>query len=119
MTWNKIKTIGDLRKIIDGMDDDFMIEMRVMSKVSDEELAKRQYKYPYDTEYFNGIEMDDICTSDRVLCLGVEIGNTSKDGDIINNIVTNTLDTIFFNSSSPFYNFSPVSMFIISLNIAR
>ena len=31
------------------MDDDFMIEMRVRSKVSDEELAKRQYKYPYDS----------------------------------------------------------------------
>lgn len=85
---SKIKTIGDLRKIIDDMDDDFMIEMRVRTKVSDEELAKRQYKYPYDTEYFNGFEIDDICTSDRVLCLGVEIGNTSIDGDIINNIGT-------------------------------
>lgn len=88
MTWNKIKTIGDLRKIIDGIDDDFIVEMRVRSKVSDEELEKRRYKYPYDTEYFNGFEMDDICTSDRVLCLGVEIGNTSIEGDIINNIGT-------------------------------
>jgi hypothetical protein len=84
----QIKTIGDLRKIIDGMDDDFSIEMRVRSKVSDEEFIKRRYPYPYDTEYFDGVEMDDICTSDRVLCLGVEIGNTSIEGDIINNIGT-------------------------------
>lgn len=99
---SKIKTIGDLRKIIDGMNEDFMIEMRVRTKVSDEELAKRQYKYPYDTEHFNGFEIDDICTSDRVLCLGVEIGNTSIDGDnIINNIGTlkkrtESLDDNFF-----------------------
>ena len=33
---NKIKTIGDLRKIIDGMDDDFMLEMRVRTKLSGE-----------------------------------------------------------------------------------
>jgi hypothetical protein len=70
----QIKTIGDLRKIIDGMDDDFLIEMRVRSKVSDDELAKRQYKYPYDTEYFNGVELDDIGYSDKVICFSVEQG---------------------------------------------
>ena len=71
---SKIKTIGDLRKIIDGMDDDFIIEMRVRSNVSDEELAKRKYKYPYDTEYFNGVEIDDIGYSDKVICFSVEEG---------------------------------------------
>lgn len=71
---SKIKTIGDLRKIIDDMDDDFIIEMRVRTKVSDEELAKRQYKYPYDTEYFKGFEFDDIGYSDKVICFSVEEG---------------------------------------------
>lgn len=71
---SKIKTIGDLRKIIDGMDEDFMIEMRVRTKVSDEVLARRKYKYPYDTEYFNGFEIDDIGYSDKVICFSVEKG---------------------------------------------
>ena len=46
--------------------------MKVRTKISEEELTKRQYKYPYDTEYFDGIEFDDIGHSDKVLCLSVE-----------------------------------------------
>ena len=71
---DKIKTIGDLRKIIEGLSDDFTIEFRVREKVSDEELAKRKYPYPYDTEYFDGFEFDDIGWSDKVLCIGVTEG---------------------------------------------
>ena len=29
------------------------------------------YPYPYETEYFEGIEFDDIGYSDKKLCLGV------------------------------------------------
>ncbi len=72
---NKIKTIGDLRKVIANLDDDFTIELRVRTKISEEELAKRQYKYPYDTEYFDGVNFDDIGHSDKVLCLSVETSN--------------------------------------------
>ena len=63
-----------MRKIIEGLSDDFTIEFRVREKVSDEELAKRKYPYPYDTEYFDGFEFDDIGWSDKVLCLGVTEG---------------------------------------------
>lgn len=73
-----IKTVGDLKKIIENLDDDFTIEFRVREKVSDEELAKRRYPYPYDTEYFDGIEFDDIGWSDKVLCLGVTEGKGAE-----------------------------------------
>ena len=39
--------------------------------MTQEELKKRRYPYPYDTEYFEGIEFDDIGWSDKELCLGV------------------------------------------------
>lgn len=71
----RILTVGDLRKVIADLDDDFTIEMRVRTRVPDEELAKRSYPYPFDTEYFNGIEFDDIGYSDKVICFGVETNN--------------------------------------------
>ena len=68
---DKIRTVGDLRKLIKDLPDDFNIDFRVRVRVSDEELAQRRYPYPYDTEYFDGIEFDDIGWSDKDLCLGV------------------------------------------------
>lgn len=35
---NKIKTVGDLRKVIADLPDDFEIEMRIRRKLSDEEI---------------------------------------------------------------------------------
>lgn len=72
-----IKTVGDLRKVIADLSDDFEIEMRIRRKLSDEEIKGlaekygRIYPYPYETEYAT-LEFDDIGHSDRVLCLGVE-----------------------------------------------
>lgn len=72
-----IKTVGDLRKVIANLSDDFEIEMRIRRKLSDGEIKKlaekygRIYPYPYETEYAT-LEFDDIGHSDRVLCLGVE-----------------------------------------------
>ena len=71
----RILTVGDLRKVIADLDDDFTIEMRVRTRVPDEELAKRGYPYPFDTKYFDGIEFDDIGYSDKVICFGVEANN--------------------------------------------
>ena len=71
----KILTVGDLRKVIADLDDNFTIEMRVRTRVPDEELAKRGYPYPFDTEYIDGIEFDDIGYSDKVICFGVETNN--------------------------------------------
>ena len=66
----EINNVGQLRKIIENLSDDYKIEMRVRHKVSDEELKTRLYPYPYDTEYLT-MEFDDIGVSDKVLCLGV------------------------------------------------
>lgn len=43
----EIKTVGQLRKIIETLSDDFEIEMRVRRKLSDEEFKQMRYAYPY------------------------------------------------------------------------
>lgn len=58
----EIETVGDLRKVIDGLSDDFKIEFRV-----------RYYPYVNDAECFDGIEFDDIGHSDKKLCLGITL----------------------------------------------
>lgn len=79
MYWNElkrkeinmeVKNVGQLRKIIENLPDDFEIEMRVRRKLTDEELKNCRYPYPYDTENLT-LEFDDIGVSDKVLCLGV------------------------------------------------
>lgn len=66
----EIKNVGQLRKIIENIPDDYEIEMRVRCELSDEELKGCRYPYPYDTEYLT-LEFDDIGVSCKVLCLGV------------------------------------------------
>lgn len=68
---SEIKTVGQLRNIIEDLSDDYKIEMRIRRKLSDNELKNCIYPYPYETEYV-GLEFDNIDMSDRVLCLGVE-----------------------------------------------
>lgn len=65
-----IKNVGQLRKVIENLSDDYEIEMRVRRALSDEDLKGCWYPYPYDTEYLT-LEFDDIGVSDKVLCLGV------------------------------------------------
>lgn len=78
MRIDKIKTVGQLRKVIENLSDDYEIEMRVRRKLSDEEIKElhnkygRIYPYPYETQY-SELEFDDRSVSDKVLCLGVEI----------------------------------------------
>lgn len=73
-----IKNVGQLRKIIGNLSDDYGIEMRVRRKLTDEgiiELHKkygRIYPYPYETSY-SELEFDDAGVSDKVLCLGVTL----------------------------------------------
>jgi hypothetical protein len=70
----EIKNVGQLRKIIENLPDDFEIEMRVRRKLTDEELRHCRYPYPYDTEYLI-LEFEDIGVSNKVLCLGVTFKN--------------------------------------------
>ena len=72
MRIDKIKTVGQLRKVIKNLSDDYEIEMRIRRKLSDEELKHCIYPYPYETQY-SELEFDDIGVSDKVLCLGVEL----------------------------------------------
>jgi hypothetical protein len=73
-----IKTLGDFRKLTKDLDDDFTIELRVRKRVPEEELKKRRYPYPYDTEYFDGFAFDDIGYSDKKVCIGVCSGCIDK-----------------------------------------
>ena len=68
-----IRTVKDLRELIDQLDDDFVIEFRVRRKLTEEDLKNMMYPYPYETKYFEGIEFDDIGYSDKELCLGVTL----------------------------------------------
>ena len=43
----EIKNVGQLRKIIENLSDDYEIEMRVRRKLTDEELKNCRYPYPY------------------------------------------------------------------------
>ena len=61
----EIKNVGQLRKIIENLSDDYEIEMRVRRKLTDEELKNCRCPYPYDTEYLI-LEFDDIGVSDKV-----------------------------------------------------
>ncbi|MDY6845406.1 MAG: hypothetical protein SVW57_15115 [Thermodesulfobacteriota bacterium] len=66
-------TVGDLRKILKNLEDDYRIELRVRRRLTDEEVKKIcLYPYPYVTVYTD-LEFDDVGVSDRVLCLGCEI----------------------------------------------
>ena len=53
----EIKNVGQLRKIIENLSDDYEIEMRVRRKLTDEEIIElhkkygRIYPYPYETSY--------------------------------------------------------------------
>lgn len=71
-----IKTLGDFRRLTKDLNDDFSIEFRVRTRVPDEELKNRRYPYPYDTEYFDGFEFDDVGYSDKVACFGVTLEAT-------------------------------------------
>jgi len=69
-----IKTLGDFRRLTKDLDDDFAIDFCVSIRVPEEELKKRRYPYPYDTEYFDGFEFVDVGYSDKVACFGVTMG---------------------------------------------
>ncbi len=68
-----ITTIGDLKKAIANLPDDFSIEFRVRRRLTDEELKERRYPYPFDTTYIEGIDFDDIGWSDKEACFGVTL----------------------------------------------
>lgn len=69
----EIKTIGQLKKAIANLPDDFSIEFRVRRRLTDEELKQMRYPYPYDTTYIDGFSFDDVGYSDKEACFGVTL----------------------------------------------
>ena len=53
MAIDKIKTVGQLRKVIENLSDDYEIEMRIRRKLSDDEIKELYNKYdqPYCRHY--------------------------------------------------------------------
>ena len=66
----KINTVGNLRKIIADIDDDFKLDMRIMEEISEEELKGMSYPCPWNM-YGATLEFQDIGYSDKELSLGV------------------------------------------------
>jgi len=67
---DKIKTVGDIRKMINGLDDDFKLDIRIMKKVPENELSQRLYPYPWDMEDGH-MEFQDISWSEKEVSVGI------------------------------------------------
>lgn len=70
---SRIKTIGDLRKLIEDLDDEYKIDMRVNRNISPDALQYLMYPWGIDTDYQEGFEFDDVGVSDKVLCISVDV----------------------------------------------
>ena len=66
-----IKTIGELKKAINNIDDDFTIDVRIVRELSEEELSGSNYPYPYEYTKAN-FEIGDIGYSDKDVFINVE-----------------------------------------------
>ena len=65
-----IKTVGDLRKILTDLDDDFELDIRIKKEIPKKELMEMSYPYPWSM--IDGyLEFQDIGYSDKRLCIGV------------------------------------------------
>lgn len=65
-----IKTVGELRKILNDLDDGYKLDIRIMKKIPEKELIRKGYPYPW--EMIDGyLEFQDIEYSDKELCIGV------------------------------------------------
>ena len=66
-----IKTIGELKKAIENIDDDFTITAMIVRELSEEELSGSNYPYPYEYTKAN-LEIGDIGYSDKDVFINVE-----------------------------------------------
>ena len=65
-----IKTIGELKKAIENIDDDFTITAMIVRELSEEELSGSNYPYPYEYTKAN-LEIGDIGYSDKAVFINV------------------------------------------------
>ena len=66
-----IRTIGELKKTIANIDDDFTIDVRIVRELSEEELSGSNYPYPYEYRKAS-LEIGDIGYSDKDVFINVE-----------------------------------------------
>ena len=72
MKSTKIKTVGDLKKALETIPDDFEIKMIVTEELGDEELMDSLYGYPWRTTD-SQLEFIDIGYSDKIVKFNAEI----------------------------------------------
>ncbi len=65
-----IKTVGELRKALGTLDDDFKLEIDHMILLTDEQLKKMSYPYPWRRKEGN-LQFNDVGYSDKVVCFGL------------------------------------------------
>lgn len=68
----KFKTIGELKKALEDIPDDFIINMNITRELTAEELANMPYGYPFDS-IDSQLELIDIGYSDKVVKFNAEI----------------------------------------------
>lgn len=66
-----IRTIGELKKAISNIDDDFTIDVRIVRELSEEELSGSSYPYPYEYIKAN-LEIGDIGYSDKNVLIHID-----------------------------------------------
>lgn len=72
MKTTKFKTVGELKKALENIPDDFEIKMIVTEELGDEELANSLYGCPWRTTD-SQLELIDIGYSDKVVKFNAEI----------------------------------------------
>ena len=45
---SKIETVGELRKILNDLEDDYKLDIRIMKAIPEKELKNSSYPYPWN-----------------------------------------------------------------------
>lgn len=67
----KITTVGELKELLNKLDDDFKLRIMLCENVDGAELANMRYPYPHKYTDLQ-LEFGDVSYSDRELRLDVE-----------------------------------------------
>ena len=65
---DKIETVGELRKVLNDLEDDYKLDIRIMKAIPEKDLKGSRYPWEMIKGY---LEFQDIGVSDKELCLGV------------------------------------------------
>lgn len=71
----RIKTVGDLRSMIEDLEDDYTIEMSVNRNVPVDVVNRLNYWCCIDTDRQDGFKFEGVGVGDKELCISVEVPN--------------------------------------------